>query len=93
MLTMSAAPQKQHFWRTPNGLAESDKSDEHNPPDLRCGKSSATASGVVAFCKSETEKSDRRMNYLPGSTRQLVSGGPLVLGREERDCAFIVLVT
>lgn len=33
------------------------------------------------------------MNYLPGSTPQLVSGGPLVLSREERDCAFVVLVT
>lgn len=90
---MSAAPQKQHFWRTSNGLAQRDKSDEHNPPDLRCGKSSTTASDVVAFCKRETEKSDSRMNYLPGSTPPLVSGGPLVLGREERDRAFIVLVT
>lgn len=34
------------------------------------------------------------MLYLPGSTLQLVSGGPLVVfSGEERDGAFIVVVT
>lgn len=90
---MSAAPQKQHFWRTLNGPAQCDKSEEHNLADVRCGESSTAASDAGAFWKSEREESDSRVNYLPRSTPQLVSGGPLVLGREERDRAFIVLVT